>query len=461
MAVVEFFASEGHFVDHLAPIYRATPEWARGRFFVGPDARARAEAHELPAHLVDSARLPGPPLPVVVAAIGDYRKTDDRPRVLAEHGAGQTYGTRHPSYAGGIGRDAALLFIVPNRHAARRNQARYPRIPCAVVGSPRLDDLATIPAPVGVPTAVVSFHWRCRVAPETDTALDHYAPALAGARRELAEQGIRLLGHAHPRILDEAGPIFEAAGMDVLPTFEDVVARAHVYAVDNSSTLFEFAALDRPVVVLNQPSYRRHVEHGLRFWTAAGVGDQVDRPEDLAGALARAFVEGHGARSREKALARVYPVRDGSSASRAARAVLGVTAPGRCLVCGSGGATCSHGGATTVVAVDQRMKERSKMGGPLKTYPNPNGRGMIRLREEEAERLGLTGGASGPVPEAVAPSMPADPNRPEGALAAGGPTARARAAAAPSEEKTEGDAEQKKRNAPTTRRRRAAGPKAG
>lgn len=101
------------------------------------------------------------------------------------------------------------------------------------------------------------------------------------------------------------------------------------------------------------------------------------------------------------------------------------------------------------------------MGGPLKTYPNPNGRGMIRLREEEAERLGLTGGASGPVPEAVAPSMPADPDRPEGALAAGGPTARARAAAAPSEEKIEGDAQQKKRDAPTTRRRRAAGPKAG
>ena len=65
--------------------------------------------------------------------------------------------------------------------------------------------------------------------------------------------------------------------------------RADLYAVDNSSTLFEFAATGRPVVVLNAPWYRRSVTAWPRFWWGADVGANVAYPaaltETILGAL--------------------------------------------------------------------------------------------------------------------------------------------------------------------------------
>lgn len=470
MTAVDLFATEAHFLDHLAPIWAELPAWARGRVLVWGRVEDHARARGLTPTVVDpDGPWPAPVhRPTLVAAIGDYRRAAGRPRILSEHGAGQTYSSRQPSYAGGIGRDDALLFLVPNHHARRRNEARYPRIPNAVIGSPRVDQLAAIDPPAGVLTAAVSFHWRCQVCPETDTALDHFAAVLATARRDLALAGIRLVGHAHPRIMDEARAVYDEAGMEVLDAFEDVVARAHLYAVDNSSTLYEFAALDRPVVVLNAPGYRRGVRHGLRFWDAADVGPQVDHPEQLVPAIQAALGDPPELRrSRERALAHVYPVRDGTSARRAAWAVLNVVAPGRCIVCGAG--SCACGGPTTVTPVDQRMRSKTMSRGRKKVYKNPRGPGYLRLSDEAAAKLGLTPTAEeGP----VAPLPPApESDVPKGAMPKGGPTARARAAAARStaqaeaddgapadddDEAKEEDPKDKKRPAPSTRRRRKA-----
>ena len=105
-----------------------------------------------------------------------------------------------------------------------------------------------------------------------------------------------VLGHGHPRILDQLMPVYEELGIEPAYTFEEVLDRASVYCCDNSSTLFEFASLDRPVVVLNPPWYRREVEHGLRFWEAATVGVQVgDQPLDIG---LRLDGPGVGSRSR-------------------------------------------------------------------------------------------------------------------------------------------------------------------
>ena len=98
--------------------------------------------------------------------------------------------------------------------------------------------------------------------------------------------------------------------------FEDVVRRADLYIADNTSTLFEFAALDRPVIVLNAPWYRRGVEHGLRFWEFADVGVQVDDPESLVDAIGRALEDRDG--SRRRSIVRALYANLGDATARAA-----------------------------------------------------------------------------------------------------------------------------------------------
>lgn len=489
--VIDLSAREAHFLDHLAPVWRALPEHVRGGIYV-PDERVAAHAR----HLGLSPVLHGWPArgtklgPVLCAAWGDLRVVarTRRPAILFEHGAGQSYGNRHHSYAGGMGRETVSLFVVPNAQAADRNLARYPGTPNAVVGCPKVDELLDLEPPTGPLTAAVSFHWRCKVAPETGSALDDFAPELGRARRTLAKAGVELIGHAHPRILAEARALYTTAGIETVDSFAEVVARAHLYAVDNSSTLYEFAALDRPVVVLNARAYRREVHHGLRFWTEADVGVNAD-PGGLARAVLRALKDPpEVAASRRAAVARTYPVRDGTSADRAAAAIVGHLMR-VCPVCGAGHASC--GGPTTVIPVDDRIKEKTRMG-TLKRYPNPDYPGsFIKLNDADAARLGLLGKHAASPPRsaptgditnpgadplvtstktAVAPPAPAKKTKKapelEGAMRPAGVTHRARKEATMADSidtlasntgqaDDDGEVKDKKRAAPSSRRRRA------
>jgi hypothetical protein len=289
-------------------------------------------------------------------------------------------------------------------------------------------------------------------------------------------------------MLEEAADYFYDAGIEVVRSFEEVVARAHVYAVDNSSTLFEFAALDRPVVLLNAKAYRRSATFGLRFWSEADIGIQAE-PGEMATALLAALEDPDDvARSREAALDRVYPVRDGTSALRAATAIVSLVAPGRpCLVCGA--ANCACGGPTEIIPIDQRVKEKDRMG-TLKWYDNPARPGArMKLSDAAATRMGLlpkdgktTTKHTPPPPDITNPggdplvsSTTAEPltplaaTAPAGAMTPSGVTRRARAAKAATgaaadgddaeEKKTdEADVKDKKRPAPSRRRRAAATP---
>lgn len=366
----DFVASEPHFVDHLAPVWRALGP-VRGRFWVPPalveHARRRGvsaprtfePAHEEQAlaqrrvlrrrvvvarqgrlRTVFVAREPvavplllrwrvparlslGATTPVVVASYGDLRAVANgrRPLALCEHGIGQSYGNGHPSYCGGVSAERAQvsLFLVPNATAAAANRRVYPRARVVVVGVPRLDGWHGAPGhtSAGPPVVAISFHWNCRVAPETQGAFAHFRAALP----ELARH-FRVLGHGHPRILDGLARTYARHGIEVVPDFESVLARAALYVTDNSSTLYEFAATDRPVVVLNAPWYRRQVEHGLRFWRHAGVGLNCDRPQDLARAVELALSDPPELqRRRRAAVDAVVPFRDGRSSERAAVAL--------------------------------------------------------------------------------------------------------------------------------------------
>jgi hypothetical protein len=242
--------------------------------------------------------------------------------VLAQHGAGQSYGgdvrsERHPSYPGGDDNGDVGLFLVPNEHAARRWQEAYRNATVRVVGCPKLD---TIPDrqidPIAPhPVVAISFHSEVRIVPEARSAFAWYARGLPA----LAER-YKVLGHAHPRAAYAVAKTYKRLGIEWVPDFDEVCRRADVYVCDNSSTLFEFAATGRPVVVMNAPWYRRDVRHGLRFWEGSLAGESINRPEELCDAVDDALRYSWGF-VREAVVEHVYAYRHGA-AQRAADAIL-------------------------------------------------------------------------------------------------------------------------------------------
>lgn len=187
-----------------------------------------------------------------------------------------------------------------------------------VVGSPHLDTLPSKNGPKGRVIAF-SFHFNGPLMPETKNAYPAFMPALA----QLAGR-YQLLGHGHPQLWTMGRPgrrlanRYRTLGIEPVESFAEVCRRADLYICDNSSTLFAFAATGRPVVVLNPPWYDRRVRHGLRFWDAAEVGVNCDRPEDLADCIEAALEDGPAQQAkREAALDLVYAYRFGA-AKRAA-----------------------------------------------------------------------------------------------------------------------------------------------
>ena len=308
--VIDVFASSPWYIDHLRPVWLALPPEQRGRFYVSQ--RSIENAGGLPG--VTLARpTTGPRNPILVVSFGDYRaaRMGGRTMVaLGQHGAGQSYSNDHPAYPGGRGQGDVSLFLVPNETAAARTRAAYPKARVEIIGCPKLDTLPTKER--GEPPVIAfSFHWDSKsIAPETWSAWSHYQRAIA-----LLSPDRRLIGHAHPREMFKLANWYRRTHVEVVSSFDEVCRRADIYACDNSSSMFEFASTGRPVIVLNQPGYRRNVEHGLRFWTAAGVGVNVEQPGDLAAAVDRAAEDPPEARAaREAALRIVYqPLRGGAA----------------------------------------------------------------------------------------------------------------------------------------------------
>jgi hypothetical protein len=128
------------------------------------------------------------------------------------------------------------------------------------------------------PVVAITFHWDCKLFPETRSALDHYVEHLGRFVRFLRTSGFEVIGHNHPR--DGRLPTIWRNLQVRLADVNEVRERADVLVVDNSSLAYEMLYLNRAVVTLNAPWYRRDVEHGLRFWEHI-PGWAVDGPEDL------------------------------------------------------------------------------------------------------------------------------------------------------------------------------------
>lgn len=339
VTAIDVAVSEPHFLEHAAPVLAALPPDRRGVIrvfngFTGIDGRLATEAIAARLGIGVTIGWEGEVRPTLTASVGDAARTQKAGRsaiALIEHGSGQSFGADPDpavaldrSYPGGKGRGMVGLFIAPNAHAAGRDAARYPAAATAVVGCPKLD---AIPArnPASEPVIAVSFHWDCRKCPETQTGWPEFKAALPWLARRY-----RMIGHAHPRIIDELEPEYKSMGIEVVRSFRDVLARASVYINEGSSTLFEAAAAGIPVIPLNPSFFRRHVLHGLRFYEAAGVGRNVSarnrHDNSIAGKLVEAIEEAladppERRAGRDHALAIVYAHR-GDAARRAADALL-------------------------------------------------------------------------------------------------------------------------------------------
>lgn len=311
---IDLQASEPQFVDHLAPVYFALPPEHRGDFTAHRIAQQRAREWGIePTQPSDLSR------PVLVASYGDQKRvrTMGRKRIARmEHGAGQSYHADarfggNASYAGGRDCHDVSLFLVPNLYSGEVWHKAYPNADVALVGCPKLDYLSS-KDPTEPQTVAVSFHFDINVIPETRSAFPHYRTALP----ELAKR-YKVIAHAHPKGMQFVARHYARMGLEVVTDFAEVCRRADLYAVDNSSTLFEFASTGRPVVVLNDPGFRKDVNHGGRFWNWADVGIQCDSAVSMVDVVEQAFATDWTAR-REAVLAEVYPVRSGAAQLAAA-----------------------------------------------------------------------------------------------------------------------------------------------
>lgn len=318
--LIDFHAGLPHYARHLAPIWEALPEDRRGRFTSqrvgqpwGPQVR-RPQLGDL----------------VVVASYQDllWAAREGRRFIHVEHGAGQTYGGepgfQHPSYAGGSDPvfDLVDLFLTPGEHGARRWREARPRARAEAIGCPKLDALRSGPSPD--PKVVAwTWHWDCTMIPETRSAFHHYRARLGEVIDSLRWLGCEVIGHAHPKGANMIRPEWERLGVEFVPTEAEVFARAGTLIADNTSMLYEFAALGRGTVVLNAPWYRRDIHHGLRFWDHP-PGPMVDEPLRIPEMIASVVGLDHGLAIRNDAAAAAYAHTTGAAA-RAAQLLLEIS----------------------------------------------------------------------------------------------------------------------------------------
>lgn len=281
---VRLFARKTHYKDHLKPIwdlipdsYKVNDEWRLGDTLLvagGPDTR------------------------------NGYK------HIYVEHGAGQSYkGLDSYGYSGGPWHDACRLFICPNQAVADRWQERYASIPVAVVGCPRLDPYHTGYVPPAR-TVAITFHWDCKLVPETRSAFPFYRAGLKRMVQAYRAQGWTVLGHAHPTYRTTLRPVWERLGVEWT---DDPLRDASVLVADNTSLMAEFLSCGRPVLALNCPHYRKAVWHGERFWdwdvTYADTPEEAQRIQ--LDTLRRpewqsyAFTDGHAAERAADAIVRL------------------------------------------------------------------------------------------------------------------------------------------------------------
>lgn len=282
---IDFYASERQYADHLVPIWNTLGEDERGLFH----AHGTVYEHLILVRGVNARQVVrgrptrARPNAVCTASYQDARMARWRPVALLEHGAGQTYGDDHPSNPGGTSREFVDLFLCPNPSVARKNSEKYGVDKVKVVGSPRVEWLKNHIKVKGEEEVkvTVGFHWDNRQVPESRWAFPWMAPGIMSLKSRWP-----VVGHSHPKTWKVLEHWYTERGIECEQEFDRAIWGSWIYVCDNSSTMYEAAALGIPVVCMNAPWYRKDKEWGLRFWDAV-PGPQVDESDELMDAVQR------------------------------------------------------------------------------------------------------------------------------------------------------------------------------
>lgn len=315
-----------HFVNFLWPIWRDLPDDLRGEFYARGRAAQRAKDLGIPVLAMAPPRKQLRDMVIMTASQEDARACREAKVILVNHGIGMRYTGEeaHPSYSGGDGRENVVLHLCPSEQDARVCRSTGAQA-VAIGPPPYLDEFIGQPKERSEPpVVVVSFHSDVHVVSETRSALHHYKDALIDLARRQDRLPFRLLGHGHPRWGEYMRKFWTRVGVPYEPDWLKVLRQVDCYVVDNSSTLYEISALDRPTVTLSAPWYRRDVHHNFRFWSHI-PGVHVKDPECLERGILMALEDRPQERMmRREAVDTVYGENliDGQATRRAVDAVV-------------------------------------------------------------------------------------------------------------------------------------------
>ena len=324
---IDFLTCQRHNFHHLLPIWNKIPKDIRGNFYVLLSIDDKSCYSYQDAHLLfyDSTIFlikeinSRNGILVTSSFYDDIIPNITRPMCFLAHGSGQTY---KGQFLHLIARKNYILDLVPNQYMASSFKDRYTNNEIKVIGCPKLDVWHTnfTKPQNSKPIIAISFHFDRDTVPETRSAWPYFKPAIAQIAQD---ERWKILGHGHPRIFDELAPYYTDLGIEPVKEFDEVMSRANLYICDNSSTIYEFASTDRPVVVLNAPWFRRDVLHGLRFWQLSSVGTNCDSPGLLITAISQALEDTPAQREkRRKAVLGAYAYTDGKASQRAADEII-------------------------------------------------------------------------------------------------------------------------------------------
>jgi len=293
--VLAVVAGLTHYWDHLQPV-------ADVLMLRGVDVQVWRPAGRWPPRRLTA--------PTLVAGHRDIRYTRG-PVAMLNHGAGHTYRTNHPSYAGGRDRNRISLFLEPGPVPAAASRKAQPDATVAEVGCPKLDRITRAPEPV----AVACWHWPARIA---GGAAGWAHPAWQDQVQTMrqAVEPLTLATHAHPRAAQVIQRWARAVDVPYIDDCQQVLATACLMLVDNSSVAWEAAALNIPVVLLDSPGLPRTAD-GIWEWPPGPHAT----PDLLVAAVKDACQGTYWREQRARAADHTYTVKPGFAAASAASAI--------------------------------------------------------------------------------------------------------------------------------------------
>lgn len=259
MKPINAYASERHYYEKLLPIWSLLPEQLKGSFTVHP--RLDGVDGEV-----------GPPNQDGILMVASHKDSlhSIGKFIYVEHGSGQSYGGTKDWYSNAH-RPNMLAALVPGPYCAQKTQKANPGVPVIQMGAPHLAGIKR----QNPQKLAFAWHWRCAITIESDTAFDEYREAMFEAATRWTT-----IGTGHPRIIGEISAVYQQRGIEVAYNSFDVLKQCGLLVADNTSLIYEAAALDIPVILVNRYDWRRDRDYGLRFWDIT-PGPSVDHPSEL------------------------------------------------------------------------------------------------------------------------------------------------------------------------------------